>query len=308
MAGSGRRRRGSRRRLRAGARRPVRRQQRQPISPAVRERRTARLRQRGAASPGRTIGTVDDITLTDSSQAEVTISVDEPLHDGTTAQIRATSLSGIANRYVSISPGPDNAPELEDGATLAGEKTTSPVDLDQLFNTFTPQTRKALRDFIQGSASLYANNPEGAQQTYKYFTPGLASARRLFAELNRDSRALSQFLVQGSRGLGAIADRRDDLSALTQNANEALGAIAQREQRLGRLARGLPAGASPGEHDLRQRARGARRPDAGGRRVQAGDQGPGAVPAQAAPGRRAFGPRLPRPASWRSTAPGRRTT
>jgi phospholipid/cholesterol/gamma-HCH transport system substrate-binding protein len=189
---------------------------------------------------GQSIGTVDDITLTDSGQAEVTISVDEPLHDGTTAQIRATSLSGIANRYVSIAPGPDNAPELEDGATLAGEKTTSPVDLDQLFNTFTPQTRKALRNVIQGSASLYANNPEGAQKTYKYFTPGLSSARRLFAELNRDSRALSQFLVQGSRGLGAIADRRDDLSGLTQNANQALGAIAREQSALDASLQAFP--------------------------------------------------------------------
>ena len=84
---------------------------------------------------GQSIGTVDDVTLTDSGQAEVTISVDDPLPQGTSAVIRATSLSGIANRYVSITPGPDNAAELEDGATLAGERTTSPVDLDQLFNT-----------------------------------------------------------------------------------------------------------------------------------------------------------------------------
>jgi phospholipid/cholesterol/gamma-HCH transport system substrate-binding protein len=181
---------------------------------------------------GQPIGTVDDITLTNSGQAEVTISVDEPLHEGTTAIIRATSLSGIANRYVSIAPGPDNAPELEDGSTLAGEKTTSPVDLDQLFNTFTPRTRKALRNVIQGSASLYANHTEGAQRTYKYFTPGLSTARRLFAELNRDSRAFSQFLVQGSQALGAIADRRDDLSALTENANQALGAIASENSAL----------------------------------------------------------------------------
>ena len=71
---------------------------------------------------GQKIGTVDDITLTDSGQAEVTISVDEPLHDGTTAQIRATSLSGIANRYVSISPGADNAPELDDGRDAGGRE------------------------------------------------------------------------------------------------------------------------------------------------------------------------------------------
>src|SRR3712207_7087182 len=50
----------------------------------------------------------DDITLTDDAQAEVTITVDEPLHDGTSAVIRLTSLSGIANRYIAISPGPNS--------------------------------------------------------------------------------------------------------------------------------------------------------------------------------------------------------
>jgi phospholipid/cholesterol/gamma-HCH transport system substrate-binding protein len=181
---------------------------------------------------GQPIGKVDEVTLTDGGQAKVTISVDGPLREGTSAVIRATSLSGIANRYVGILPGPDNATELEDGATLAGERTTSPVDLDQLFNTFDARTRKALRNVIQGSASLYADNPEGARSTYKYFAPGLSTARRLFAELNHDSRALSQFLVQGSQALGAIADRRNDLSALTQNANQFLGAIAREQSAL----------------------------------------------------------------------------
>jgi phospholipid/cholesterol/gamma-HCH transport system substrate-binding protein len=189
---------------------------------------------------GQPIGGVDDITLTNDSQAEVTISVDEPLHEGTTAVIRATSLSGIANRYVSIAPGPNNAAELKDGATLTGDKTTSPVDLDQLFNTFTPKTRKALQNVIQGSASLYAGHTEGARQTYKYFAPGLASARRLFAELNRDSRAFSQFLVQGSQALGSIAERRGDLAALTQNANQALGAIASENTALDTSLQAFP--------------------------------------------------------------------
>ncbi|HXF01238.1 MAG TPA: MlaD family protein [Solirubrobacterales bacterium] len=189
---------------------------------------------------GQKIGSVKDVTLTDDSQAEVTISVDEPLHEGTSATIRATSLSGIANRYVSITPGPDNTTELDDGATLSGEKTTSPVDLDQIFNTLRPRTQKALRNVIQGSASLYANHAEGAQRTYKYFAPGLSTSRRLFAEVNFDSRSLSQFLVQGSRALGAIADRRDDLSALTQNANEFLGAIAQEQTALDTSLQAFP--------------------------------------------------------------------
>jgi phospholipid/cholesterol/gamma-HCH transport system substrate-binding protein len=189
---------------------------------------------------GQPIGKVDDVTLNDSAQAEVTISVDNPLRQGTTAIIRATSLSGIANRYVSITPGPNNAPDLADGATLAGDKTTSPVDLDQLFNTFRPRTRRALQNVIQGSATLYAGHTEGARRTYKYFAPSLEATRRLFAELTSDSQAFSQFLVEGSKTLHTIAGRRNDLSALTANANQALGAIASQNNALDRSLVALP--------------------------------------------------------------------
>ena len=99
---------------------------------------------------GQPIGTVDDITLTDDSQAEVEITVDRPLHEGTTALVRATSLSGVANRYVSISPGPNSEPEIPDGATISTDSTTSPVDLDQLFNTFDEKTRAGLQRLHPG--------------------------------------------------------------------------------------------------------------------------------------------------------------
>jgi phospholipid/cholesterol/gamma-HCH transport system substrate-binding protein len=189
---------------------------------------------------GQPIGKVDDITLTDNAQAEVKITVDRVLHQGTTAVIRATSLSGIANRYVSVTPGPDNAPALADDSTLTGERTTSPVDLDQLFNTFRPRTRTALQHVIQGFARTYTGHSGGARRTYKYFAPSLASTRRLFAELTSDSRVFSQFLVEGSRTLRAVAARRNDLSALTSNANQALGAIASQNTALDRSLRLLP--------------------------------------------------------------------
>ena len=40
----------------------------------------------------------DVLELTSDAQAQITITVDEPLHDGTTAVIRSTSLSGTAAR------------------------------------------------------------------------------------------------------------------------------------------------------------------------------------------------------------------
>ena len=189
---------------------------------------------------GQQIGTVNSITLTDDRNADVSISVDEPLHEGTTAVIRATSLSGIANRYVSITPGPNNEPTLPDNATLERGNTTSIVDLDQLFNTFRPQTRKALSNVIKGQAQLYTGHTEGARRSYKYFEPALSTGRQLLDEVTRDQKIFTQFIVSGSKALGAIAARKQDLAALTENANHALGAIAQENTSLDRVLVALP--------------------------------------------------------------------
>src|SRR3954471_23723125 len=120
---------------------------------------------------GAPVGSVDEVKLTDNGQAQVDISVDRPLHQGSSAIVRATSLSGIANRYVSIQPGPDNTPELKSGTTITEVDTTSPVDLDQLFNTLRGPERQALRDVIQGSATVYAGKGPEANQTYRYLSP-----------------------------------------------------------------------------------------------------------------------------------------
>jgi len=189
---------------------------------------------------GVAIGTIDEIVLTDDAQAEVEISLDEPLHEGTTAVIRATSLSGIANRYISIAPGPNSSPELPDGATIPADATTSPVDLDQLFDTFDARTRRGLQDVIAGSASIYAGNAQEARKTYRYLAPGLQATERLLDELNRDEQVLSEFLGSAGSVFDAVAERRDDLSALTENANEAMAAIARSNSAFDRSLVALP--------------------------------------------------------------------
>ena len=75
---------------------------------------------------------VDSIDLTDNNEAAIKVNMQEPLREGTTALIRTTSLSGVANRYISLTPGPNNNPEIKPGSTISGEDTTSPVDIDQL--------------------------------------------------------------------------------------------------------------------------------------------------------------------------------
>jgi phospholipid/cholesterol/gamma-HCH transport system substrate-binding protein len=178
---------------------------------------------------GRRIGSVRDIQLTDDNQAEITIKVSRgyaPLHEGTTAVIRATSLSGIANRYIALTPGPNSNPKLSDGATLQSDSTTSIVDLDQLFNTFDPKTRAALQQVIQGSATWYDNRGIEANAATKYFSPAISSTQRLVNELVSNQQTLNAFLRNASKTVGAIAERRDDLANLVTNTNTTAAAIA----------------------------------------------------------------------------------
>jgi phospholipid/cholesterol/gamma-HCH transport system substrate-binding protein len=189
---------------------------------------------------GTPVGSIDSIELTDNGQAEVDITVDQELHEGTSAVIRSTSLSGVANRYISLTPGPNNAPELGDDALITQVDTTAPVDLDQLFNTFDDASRKGLQDIIVGSATTYAGRGPEANETYRYLSPALTATNRLINEINRDQRIFSDFLVDGARVVTAVAERRDDLSGLVSNGNEFLGAIAAENRSFDRALRAFP--------------------------------------------------------------------
>jgi phospholipid/cholesterol/gamma-HCH transport system substrate-binding protein len=192
---------------------------------------------------GRRIGSVRAIELTDDNQAAVRVEVQEPyapLREGTQATIRLTSLSGIANRYVALTLAPDNARELDDGATLDTDDTTTVVDLDQLFNTLDPKARKDLQGVVEGFAKQYEGKGREAGQSAKYFNPLLSTSRVLAAEVTEDEAALTRFLVNSSRAVTAVAEKRDDLSALVGNANATAAAIGQENAALARALGILP--------------------------------------------------------------------
>jgi phospholipid/cholesterol/gamma-HCH transport system substrate-binding protein len=189
---------------------------------------------------GSPAGTVESIGLSDDNLAEVHISVEQELHEGTTATIRATSLSGVANHYVSLSPGPNSNPALDDGAELGLASTTTPIDIDQFFNTFPPPVRRGLQDFIRGNAAIYSGQGENANDAYKYFGTALNRAGAFAGELNADQRLLSRFLVSTSRLTTAVAGRGEQLSDAVSNASTAFDAIAQETTAFDQTLRRLP--------------------------------------------------------------------
>ncbi len=189
---------------------------------------------------GRPVGSVENIELTEDNLARVEVSVDQELHEGSTAIVRATSLAGVANHYVSISPGPNSNPPLEDGAVLGLDETTSPIDLDQFLNAFPRSVRRGLGEFFRGNAAIYADRGEDANETYKYFGPALNRTNAFVGELTADQRLLERFVVSSSKLATAIAARGENLSSALANANTAFSAIASQNESFSQTLRLLP--------------------------------------------------------------------
>lgn len=196
---------------------------------------TARFENAGQLVPGnqvrlggRPVGSVESIRLSDDGGADVQLSLDRdiaPLRIGTSAVIRATSLSGIANRYVTLELGSPAAGEIPDGGRIDADDTQAPVDLDQLFNALDPETREGLTLFIRGQGEIYRGRGEQAGRSLDYLAPFLSTTAGLTGELARDAQLLDGFLTDGSRALGAVAERRDELAALVESAGTTAGAI-----------------------------------------------------------------------------------
>lgn len=180
-------------------------------------------------------GTIDSISLTSDNQAKVDITVEAPfapLHRGTTAEIRGASLSGVANRFIALHPGPNSAPLLADGAVLGTQDTAEIVDIDQLFNTFDPRTRRALREVVQGSATQYADVAPELQRSAHYFSPALSTTSQLLGKLTQDRPAFRQFLKATGDTMATLARTSPQIDELVANGATTFSATASQQQAL----------------------------------------------------------------------------
>jgi phospholipid/cholesterol/gamma-HCH transport system substrate-binding protein len=188
-------------------------------------------------------GKVKSVGLSDDDQAQVDITIDSSygkLHEGTTATIRAEGLTGVASRYVDVSPASETRPALDDGAVLKGDKTTSLVEIDQLFDALNPKTRDGLAGLIKGSADWYDGKESAANVSAQQIPKAFAELTNVADEITADSGTFEQFLTQTSDALGAIADHRDQLTGLVSHTRETTAALSADTQSLTDALDNLP--------------------------------------------------------------------
>lgn len=193
---------------------------------------------------GLPVGTVKRISLGPDGGAVVRIGIDDdaltPLHRGTAARVRISSLSSVANRFIAIDPGPNSAAELVSGSALPGTAAQSQVELDSVINTLDAQTRAATQRLLAGSAQVYDGAEAQANRGLEALNPALSQLDGVAREVGRDRNALTRFIVASSAVVSAVASRDDDLARGLVSGAATARAVANRRADLDRVLTAAP--------------------------------------------------------------------
>jgi phospholipid/cholesterol/gamma-HCH transport system substrate-binding protein len=190
------------------------------------------------------VGSIDSIALGNDGRAQIDASIADsglvPLHRGTTAVIRAASLSGVANRYVALTPGPNNAPAIPSGGEVPADSSTSEVDLDEVLNTLNPSTLHDLQQFVHGTAAAFNGRAQQFGRALTALDPALVQFDGVTRQVLSDQQAFTRFVVESADVVSAVATQRADLSQLVPSARATLDALAARDATIDSLLRRTP--------------------------------------------------------------------
>lgn len=175
------------------------------------------------------IGQIGSIGVTNNGEADIVMNITDgrfvPLRLGTSATIRAAGAAGIANRYISIAPGPSGAPAIPDDGVLPATDTRGIVDLDMLLDAFDAPTRERLQSIVSNSALAFGA-PHAASRDFAFLDPALSQTSLLGAELVRFQPALSSVIASTASTLQALDSRRADLDNAVSSLASLLRTIA----------------------------------------------------------------------------------
>jgi phospholipid/cholesterol/gamma-HCH transport system substrate-binding protein len=191
---------------------------------------------------GVNVGKVQNIELApNGKQALATVDIDNqyaPLPQSARAILRTKTLLG--ETYIELTPGSGNGPRLADGGTLPEANVAESVQLDEIFRTFSPETRAAFQSWMQEAAVAIEGQGQGLSYAIGEFEPTFTELERLFRILDTQRVAVSQLFRNGATTFRALRGRDGQLASLIQNSNALFQTTARRDRDIEALFRAFP--------------------------------------------------------------------
>lgn len=177
------------------------------------------------------VGRVKDLALRDDSTVLVTFSAADSVPLTTATQVRIRYLNLMGGRYLDLSQRPGEGAPLRADATIPLDRTSPALDLDELFNSFTPLMQgldpREVNDLTASLIKAFEGEAGGVESLLSdigRFTNFLADRDQVIAELIHNLDVV----------LGTMGRRRAEFDELVVNAQKVVSGLAEDRHRIGR--------------------------------------------------------------------------
>ncbi|MBA2764080.1 MAG: MCE family protein [Thermoleophilaceae bacterium] len=177
-------------------------------------------------------GIVTDLTLTEEDTALLTMVLGEGsgvIGEGATAAARPVNLLG--EKYVDLDVGDLDEP-VDSGTLIPLARTSTPVELDDVLNTFQPDVRSRLRLLINEAGVAMTGRGADFNGLLEELPPAIDELGTLVADVRTETDTMKRLIEESDRVLSPIARERDNLGELVESAGDALDVTAEKRVEL----------------------------------------------------------------------------
>jgi virulence factor Mce-like protein len=183
---------------------------------------------------GLDVGKVKEKSLETQGGQTVVIEMNEdfaPIPSDSRVTLRQKSLLGQI--YIEITPGSQQAPDLEDGGKLSQVNVEETVDFDEVISTFDKPTRDNYRGWIKELAkAIKGGRGEDLSDAFANFVAFTEDGNSVLEILDEQDPALRRLIKNTGVTLGAINRRYGEFGQFVTNADDFFGALASRNDAL----------------------------------------------------------------------------
>jgi virulence factor Mce-like protein len=179
---------------------------------------------------GSYVGQITEIRSVSGGLAEITFRLDKdhaPMHEGTRVNLRLQTLLGT--KFLEVAPGPGGGSELKSGTLIPADKTQSPVDFDQILQSFDQPTRDGLAKIVKELGVATDGRGQDINGLLgELHTLSVDSTPDLEVFSNRSGH-LDKIMTNFNDVAGNLATERDHLAGVQTHLNTVLATIAQND-------------------------------------------------------------------------------
>jgi len=180
--------------------------------------------------PDKTTGRSNVVIQLDSRYA--------PLRSDARAILRQKTLLG--ETYVELTPGTEAAQPVPEGGSLKSTQVSPTVELDEIYRSFDPRTRRAFQVWMQTQAQAIKGHGRDINDALGNLGPFAEDASVAVDILNRQEGALQRLVSNTGVVFGALTERDDQLRGLIENSNLVFATTAARDRELQEAFVALP--------------------------------------------------------------------